>query len=79
VALWLDQLEVVAAPSTGPPTLGAWFSAPDQDIMRRAALLRRLPDRVVVIGYMGLRGTFEANRPQFLDVARTLGTTQCAR
>ena len=79
VALWLGQLGLERAPAAGPPTLGEWYEAPGAEAMRRQAVIRRLPQRVVIMAYLGLGGTFEANRPHFLNVLRTLGAGACAR
>jgi hypothetical protein len=78
VALWLGQLGVAPAPLTGPSDLGQWYTAPSQEPMRREAVVRRLPDRIVLVAYIGLPGTFEANRPHFLDLLRTLSPRHCA-
>jgi len=78
VALWLQQLGAARAPQAGPSSLGEWYAAPSQETMRREAVIRRLPDRIVLVAYVGLPGTFEANRPHFLDLLRTLATKRCA-
>jgi hypothetical protein len=78
VGLWLGQLGVHPDQGAGPADLGQWFAASDDNPVQRVAVVRQLPTRIVVIGYTGVRGTFEANRPHFLDFVRTLGTGQCA-
>jgi hypothetical protein len=40
--------------------------------MRRLAVVRRLPSRVMVVAYLGLPGTFETNRPHFFNLLATL-------
>ena len=76
--LWIRQLGVspVAAPGVSIP--GQWFRSPEAQPMRREAVIRKLPQRVVILAYIGLPGTFESNRPHFLDLLRTLAPGRCA-
>jgi len=78
VTTWLTQLGLT--PTSAPPESpsGAWFAGPATDGVHRIAVVRRLPQRVVVIAYIGLGGTFETNRPHFWNVLRTVGPRSCA-
>ncbi|MBI3792272.1 MAG: hypothetical protein HY275_15530 [Gemmatimonadetes bacterium] len=57
---------------------GAWYQGPDNAARPTVAVVRRLPRRIVVIAYTGVRGTFEVNRPHFETLVARLGTGACA-
>src|SRR5437870_8955677 len=57
---------------------GSWFASPAAEPMRRLATIRRLPQRVLVIFYLGQPGTFETNRPHFFNLLATLRDGRCA-
>src|SRR6266702_4490451 len=65
---------------TSPPesAAGSWFASPAAEPMRRLATIRRLPQRVLVIVYIGQPGTFETNRPHFFNLLATLRDGRCA-
>lgn len=77
-ALWTRQLGVNPVPAPGPSMPGQWFRSPEGERMHREAVIRRLPQRVVILAYVGLAGTYESNRPHFLDLLRTLAPNRCA-
>lgn len=72
VALWVEQLGVALSPSVALDSMGAWYASSGTDEMRRLLVIRRLPQRVVALAYVGVPGTFESNRPHFRDLLRTL-------
>jgi len=74
---WLQKLDVKPIP---PPTgmSGQWFSGKPTAPLRREAVVVRLPQRVVLLAYVGLADTFEANRPHFLNLLRTVAPNRCA-
>jgi hypothetical protein len=74
---WLKRLNVNPVP-TPRGMSGQWFSGQPTEPMRREAVVVRLPKRVVLLAYVGLAGTFESNRPHFLNLVRTLAPTRCA-
>ncbi len=78
VTTWLKQFGV--GPVTSPPesAAGSWFASPAAEPMRRLATIRRLPQRVLVIFYIGQPGTFETNRPHFFNLLATLRDGRCA-
>jgi len=78
VTTWLKQFGV--GPVTSPPesAAGSWFASPAAEPMRRLATIRRLPQRVLVIFYLGQPGTFETNRPHFFNLLATLRDGRCA-
>jgi len=78
VAMWITQLAVTpsAAPKEDPS--GVWFVSPPTDSMHRLLVIRRLPQRVLIITYLGLGGTFEVNRPHFFNLLATIGSGHCA-
>src|SRR6266702_5340268 len=78
VTTWLKQFGV--GPVTSPPesAAGSWFASPASEPMRRLATIRRLPQRVLVIFYIGQPGTFETNRPHFFNLLATLRDGPCA-
>jgi hypothetical protein len=78
VALWRAQLGVAPAKAPSENRRGDWYASPPGEEMNRLVVVRRLPDAVVVLAYVGLGGTFEANRPHFLDLVDTLGSSRCA-
>jgi hypothetical protein len=78
LALWLQQLGVSHARTGGVAGPGEWYSGSAQEPIRREAVVRHLPTRIVLIAYLGLPGTFEANRPHYLDLLRTLAPRRCA-
>lgn len=57
---------------------GAWYTGPDGQLQPTVAVVRRLPQRVVLLAYTGTRGPFEVNRPHFETLAARLGTGPCA-
>lgn len=77
-ALWLRQLAVTPAQAPAASMVGQWFRSPPGEPMERLAVIRRLPRRVVIAAYIGLPGTFESNRPHFIDLLRTLAPKRCA-
>ena len=78
VAQWIEQLGVNRSRGGGSARPGEWYAASATDGMQREAVILRLPTRVVLVAYLGLPGTFEANRPHFLDLLRTLSPQRCA-
>jgi hypothetical protein len=59
-------------------TRGAWYHGPAASPLPSVAVVRRLPQRVVLMVYTGARGTFEVNRPHFETLVARLGTGACA-
>ena len=57
---------------------GAWYHGPDASPLPVVGVVRRLPQRVVLLVYTGARGTFETNRPHFETLVARLGTGPCA-
>jgi hypothetical protein len=78
VGFWLRQLAVVPAPGAAIDTSGEWYSTPAPEQMRRVVVVRRLPERVVILAYAGVAGTYEVNLPHFRDLLRTLRPGRCA-
>jgi hypothetical protein len=77
VGLWTRQLGVSPVPPPDPSMTGQWFRSPRGEAMRREVVIRRLPQRVIILAYIGLAGTYESNRPHFLDLLRTLAPRRC--
>jgi hypothetical protein len=78
VAMWIRLLDVRPVPAPRPVRAGQWFQSATDIPMRREAVVIRLPQRVLVIAYSGLPGTFETNRTHFLAVVRTVAPQRCA-
>jgi hypothetical protein len=77
VETWITQLGVRSAPAPREVGSGAWYASPPGEPMHRLAVVRRLPKRVLVIGYLGYGGTFETNRPHFFNLLSTLAPGRC--
>jgi len=78
VQLWIHQLGVAPVPPPTPGATGQWFHSPPGESMEREAVVRTLPQRVILVAYIGLPGTYESNRPHFIDLLRTLAPRRCA-
>ena len=78
VTLWIQRFGVAPVPARDASITGQWYQSPEADLMRREVVVRQLPQRIVLIAYVGLRGTFESNRPHFLDLLHTLAPKHCA-
>jgi hypothetical protein len=78
VSTWLRQFGFSPTVSPTEDPSGVWYAGPTADPVRRIGVVRRLRDRVIVIAYLGLGGTFESNRPHFFDVLQTIASGRCA-
>jgi hypothetical protein len=78
VGEWVKQLSVNRSRGGSSARRGEWYAASASDGMQREAVVLRLQTRVVLVAYLGLPGTFEANRPHFIDLLRTLSPQRCA-
>ncbi len=77
VSNWTRLLGVSPAPPPRESGPGTWYASPPAEPMHRLAVVRRLPTRVLVVGYLGYAGTFEANRPHFFNLLSTLTPGRC--
>jgi hypothetical protein len=79
VAFWLRQLQISPADTTANPVPQATrsyrhFDASSQLWTELVAL--RIPSGSLVVVYVGLDGTYQANRPHFLDLLTSLRVRQ---
>ncbi len=75
IAEWVTRLELALMGPTETP--GQWYRGTNAGALPRVAVLKRLPRRVVLLAYIGARGTFETNRTHFESLVNRLGTGPC--
>lgn len=74
-AFWLVQLGISptgAIPPAHPGAIAAYRDHDSVSRLRKEAVVLAPDDRTIVAFYVGLDGTFEANRPHLIDLLRTL-------
>lgn len=75
IAEWVARLELALMGPT--EAAGQWYRGTNAGALSRVAVVKRLPKRVVLLVYLGARGTFETNRTHFETLVDRLGTGPC--
>lgn len=79
VAFWLQQLQVSATDTMANPIAQATRSYRRFDArsgMWKEVVALKIPSGSMIVAYIGLDGTYQANRPHFLDLLSSLRVRQ---